>query len=118
ITTGIKAFHFEQRPRHNGDRLSFPSGHSSNAFAFAGVIQRNHGWWFGGPAFAGATFVGISRINDSAHYLHDVIFGATLGLSYAFGLDPSWSNRDHSKSIALAPLFTEGRYGAGLTIDF
>ena len=118
ITTGIKELHLEERPRKNGDMNSFPSGHASNAFAFAGTVYRNHGWILGGPAFAMAAFVGFSRMNDNAHYLHDVVFGATLGLSYALGLDSEWSSQDRSRSVAVVPLLGSGAYGAGAVIDF
>jgi membrane-associated phospholipid phosphatase len=118
LTTGIKGLHLEERPRKNGDMNSFPSGHASNVFAFAGVIYRNHGVSLGVPAFAMATFVAFSRINDNAHYLHDLVFGASLGLSYAFGLDTSWSSRDGARSVAFAPIVAGDRYGLGAVIDF
>lgn len=118
LTTGIKELHFEERPRKNGDMNSFPSGHASNVFAFAGVISRNHGLLLGVPALALASFVSFSRLNDNAHYLHDVIFGGTLGLSYAFGLDSEWRSSDHSKSVALVPLISYEVYGVGAVVDF
>lgn len=86
-TEGIKHLRFEERPR-GGDFKSFPSGHASNAFTFAGVIHRLHGVYWGAGAYSMATLVALSRVNDNAHYLHDVVFGATIGLGYAFGLDP------------------------------
>ncbi len=118
LTTVIKDLHFEERPRKNGDMNSFPSGHASNVFAFAGVVYRNHGWLLGAPAFAMAGFVGFSRLNDNAHYLHDVVMGGTIGLSYALGLDSEWSSRDHSRSVAVVPILSSGAYGAGAIIDF
>jgi membrane-associated phospholipid phosphatase len=118
VTTGIKDLHFEERPRKNGDMNSFPSGHASNAFAVAGVAYRNHGWIVGAPAFALASFVCFSRLNDNAHYLHDVVFGGTIGLSYALGLDTEWSSRDHSRSVAFVPMISGDAYGAGAIIDF
>lgn len=76
-----------QRRPNKGDRNSFPSGHTSTAFAFAGVIHQSHPQWKI-PAYALATLVGFSRINDNAHYLHDVTMGATLGIAYAYALKP------------------------------
>lgn len=118
LTTGIKEMHLEERPRHDGDLNSFPSGHASNAFAFAGVAYRNHGWAGGIPAFAMAGFVSFSRMNDNAHYLHDVLFGGTIGLSYALGLDTTWSSPDHSESVALVPLIQSDAVGMGTIIEF
>lgn len=77
---------FNQRRPSKGDRLSFPSGHTTTAFAFAGVIHREHPEWKI-EAYALASLVGLSRLNDNAHYLHDVAMGATIGLAYAFGLE-------------------------------
>lgn len=91
---GIKALELEERPRGGGDMKAFPSGHASNAFVMAGVITRNHGTAWGIGAFGVASFIGFSRMNDNAHYLHDVLFGATIGVSYAFGLDAEWGKKD------------------------
>jgi hypothetical protein len=62
---------FNERRPHKGDRNSFPSGHTTTAFAFSTVIALEHPSW-AIPAYAMSTFVGLSRMNDNAHYLHDV----------------------------------------------
>ncbi len=76
----------EPRPNDKNDRAAFPSGHTTTAFAFASVVGAQHGWGWGIPAYALATFVGYSRMNDNKHYLHDVVAGATLGIGYGLGL--------------------------------
>jgi hypothetical protein len=84
FTTGVLKRVINQRRPHKGDRLSFPSGHTSTAFAFAGVIHYEYkDPLYSSLAFTMASIVGLSRINDHAHYLHDVVFGASLGLAYA-----------------------------------
>lgn len=75
----------EPRPNDHNDRASFPSGHTTTAFAFASVIGMDHGWQWGVPAYAMALFVGFSRMNDNKHYIHDVTSGATIGLGYGLG---------------------------------
>lgn len=72
---------FNQRRPNKGDRNSFPSGHTTTVFAFAGFISKAHPEykWLG---YGMASFVGLSRINDNAHYLHDVTMGATIGMAY------------------------------------
>ena len=68
------------RERPNGqDEKSFPSGHASNAFALAAVVERHYGWKAGLPAYALASLVGVSRLQRNKHYLSDVLGGATLG---------------------------------------
>lgn len=76
----------EPRPNGSSDMASFPSGHATSAFAFASVVGAEHEWYWGVAAYSLAAFVGASRINDNMHRLHDVIGGATLGLSYGLGL--------------------------------
>jgi hypothetical protein len=68
------------RERPNGqDEKSFPSGHTSNAFALAAVAERHYGWKIGIPAYLAAGLIGASRIQQDKHYLSDVVAGATLG---------------------------------------
>ncbi len=76
----------EGRPYNSKIRTSFPSGHTTSAFAFAGIVAAEHGWWYGVPAMMLATYTGYTRIEDHQHYLHDVVAGATVGLSYALGI--------------------------------
>ena len=78
MTQGIKMA--TQRTRPDGTTLSFPSGHTSSAFASATVLQRHFGWKAGLPAYAVATYVATSRLEDKRHYLSDVAFGAVLGI--------------------------------------
>lgn len=76
-----------KEPRPNSDNVdSFPSGHTTSAFAFASVIGVEHEWYWGVAAYTMAGVVALSRINDNAHRLHDVAGGATLGLAYGLGL--------------------------------
>jgi len=78
LTAGIKFA--AQRTRPDGTRYSFPSGHTSVTFATATVLQRDLGPKWGIPAYAVATYVAASRIQDRRHFLSDVAFGATIGL--------------------------------------
>jgi membrane-associated phospholipid phosphatase len=68
------------------DFRSFPSGHTTDAFAFASVVSRetqiwnpSSRWWVGTLMYGGATLVGISRMYNNDHWASDVIGGAGLG---------------------------------------
>jgi membrane-associated phospholipid phosphatase len=69
-----------------GGYQSFPSGHTSAAFAAASVVtsesQRwwpTHTWLMGGAMYGGPTLVGLSRMYNNAHWASDVVLGAAIG---------------------------------------
>jgi hypothetical protein len=68
------------RTRPDGsDNRSFPSGHTSAAFALASVAEQHYGWKVGAAAYAAAAAMGASRLMEDKHYLSDVVAGATIG---------------------------------------
>jgi membrane-associated phospholipid phosphatase len=69
------------RTRPDGGNHSFPSGHTASAFAGAAFIQRRYGWRVGAPAFAVASYVGVSRVEAKRHHPSDVIAGAAIGIA-------------------------------------
>jgi membrane-associated phospholipid phosphatase len=72
--------HAANRTRPDGSsNLSFPSGHTSSAFAMATVAQHHFGLKVGVPSYVAAGLIGASRIQSNKHYLSDVVAGATLG---------------------------------------
>ena len=64
--------------------LSFPSGHTSSAFAGAMFIQNRYGYKFGIPSLLLASFVGFSRVDAKKHYWEDVVAGATISIVSAY----------------------------------
>lgn len=99
VTTIFKYTFGEPRP-DGSDHRSFPSGHSTTAFAFASVVQQIHGWRAGIPSYLLAGFVGFSRMNDGKHYLRDVIAGATIGMAYGIGVTELYENTKRDSSTA------------------
>lgn len=67
-----------QRP--NGGGQSFPSGHTSVAFAGAEFIRKEYGWWWGVPSYLAASYVGWSRVETKNHWTRDVLAGAAIGI--------------------------------------
>ena len=60
---------------------SFPSGHTTSAFAMASVVawQYQDTPWVPVTAYSLATLAGLSRIYDNRHWLSDVVAGAIFG---------------------------------------
>jgi membrane-associated phospholipid phosphatase len=106
FTTGLKVV--VDRTRPSGGSHAFPSGHTSAAFASAGVLQQHFGWKGAVPGYAAATFVALTRVRDRAHWVSDVTFGAAVGLASARAV-----TRGHqSRSWSITPVAVPG--GGGL----
>ena len=75
----------EKRPATT-ERDSFPSGHTSSAFAGAGFIHRRYGLRYALLPYLGALFTGYSRIHAHRHHTRDVIAGAAIGIAASYWL--------------------------------
>jgi len=74
------------RGLHSDEYRSFPSGHSTSAFAFAAAVSsETQRWWpntrwiIGPILYSGATLTGMSRIYNQQHWASDVMAGAAIG---------------------------------------
>jgi membrane-associated phospholipid phosphatase len=70
----------------NTDYQSFPSGHSTAAFAAAAAVSAETAEWWPQHRmivrilmYGGATLVGVSRMYDDKHWASDVVMGAAIG---------------------------------------
>ncbi|MRI33443.1 PAP2 family protein [Endozoicomonas sp. OPT23] len=93
-TYGLKKTIRKQRP-NNGNRDSFPSGHTSAAFQGASFIHFRYGWQYAVPAYLGAAFVGYSRVDAEKHYTVDVLAGAALGVLSSWYFTEPFDNGLH-----------------------
>jgi len=85
VDTNPSDFHFG-RGFSNGNLQSFPSGHTTAAFALASTVTSEsqrwwpHQTWIVAPVMYGAaTMVGLSRMYNNKHWASDVALGAAIG---------------------------------------
>jgi membrane-associated phospholipid phosphatase len=87
ITPLLKATVGRNRPQEtqslftrSEDGRSFPSGHTTQAFAIASVIASHYeSPWIQTAAYTLAGLVGWSRMEHNAHFASDVLAGALIG---------------------------------------
>jgi membrane-associated phospholipid phosphatase len=81
IVSSLKTWVDEERPE--GGSRSFPSGHTSVAFALAQFMHHEYGdksVWYSVGAYSCATAVGMLRVAGNAHWISDVVAGAGFGM--------------------------------------
>jgi hypothetical protein len=85
----------EKRPDSDA-RNSFPSGHTTQAFASATLFADEFGKgrpWLQVAAYACATTVGVFRVLNNRHWANDVVAGAGLGMLSAKASEVIFSKR-------------------------
>ncbi|MES2285043.1 MAG: phosphatase PAP2 family protein [Bacteroidota bacterium] len=109
ITTGLKYAVKRERPfvtypaidkAMNAGSPSFPSGHTSDAFATATSLSLAFPKWYViTPSFVWACSVGYSRMDLGVHYPSDVLAGAVIGAgtSYLCYKANKWLYERHRK---------------------
>lgn len=91
VATGLKYAVNRTRPfaeypndivkRDNAGPYSFPSGHTTAAFATATAVSLSYKkWYVTVPAYAYASLVGYSRMRLGMHYGTDVLGGMVIGI--------------------------------------
>lgn len=118
VTSALKYTIREPRPNAANEKNSFPSGHSTTAFAFSGYVAAEHGWGWGSAALLLSTFTAYSRINDNRHYLHDVMAGATIGWVYGWGISRHQRQNREKETPIVLPLLDSQTAGLALYKEF
>jgi len=108
VTYGLKYTVKERRP-NDEDNQSFPSAHASVSFTAAEYLRKRYGWEYGLPAYGVASFVAYSRVESKAHFAHDVIAGAAIGMASSFLLTTPY------KDVNLAADISPGYLGVKLS---
>jgi hypothetical protein len=115
--------HNTHRLRPSGrDRLSFPSGHSSTAFAAAEFMAQEYGElspWYGVYAYTFAAATAVLRVYNNDHWFSDIIAGAGFGIlstKAAYLIYPLFRNKlfhddkdkDNKKATIILPSYGNG----------
>lgn len=101
----------EKRP--NGGKHSFPSGHTAAAFAGAGFIHRRYGLNYGAAAYGLASLVGASRVDNKAHWVHDVVSGASIGVLFNYVFTSPFETK-----VSLSPWILHKQKGLAVNYSF
>lgn len=126
ITYGLKHATNETRPNEE-DNLSFPSGHTSNAFMMATVLFhefKNTKPVLAYSGFVFATATGALRVLNNEHWVSDVLVGAGIGimvtdLVYRFEPLKNWNPFKSDKiSTIISPSYKENTFGLYANIQF
>lgn len=115
----------------NTDRQSFPSGHTTAAFAAAAAVTSEaermwpHHFWLVAPVmFGGASLVGVSRMYHDKHWASDVALGAAIGtfsglkvVRYAHAHPNNRLDRAILR-LQVMPIDGTGRTAVGFSVPF
>ncbi|HEY7840351.1 MAG TPA: phosphatase PAP2 family protein [Gammaproteobacteria bacterium] len=108
VMQGLKEITDKRRP--DGDCCrSFPSGHTSRAFASAAFIHRRYGLRHAIIPYVAAGFTGVSRIHAERHFVEDVVAGAAIGIASAFLL------ASERQTVVATPFVEPGAYGLAVS---
>jgi membrane-associated phospholipid phosphatase len=120
MVSSLKTWSNSTRP--NGNPRSFPSGHTSVAFALAHFMHKEYSErsvWYSIGAYSCAATVGFMRVAKNAHWISDVVAGAGFGilstelvyLTHQY----KWDN-EHIKNFDIFPW--SNRKQSGLTMVY
>jgi len=128
ITPSIKLVAGRSRPRANAGaynfkpfsdpNASFPSGHTTEAFALASVVANHYDdIWVSCTAYTIAGLVGLARTYHDAHFASDVLAGAMIGT--LVGKSVVAHNADlRANKLTLLPEVSRGLIGIRIVGSF
>ena len=126
VVFSVKKFTGEVRP-NSSDALSFPSGHTANAFAAAEFLRQEYkdvSPWYGVAGYAVAATTGYLRMYNNKHWLGDVVAGAGFGImstKLAYWIYPTIKKKlfkDKDVNTVVMPTYQSGAFGVGMVHQF
>ena len=114
VSYGLKLAINKERPNGENNN-SFPSGHTSVAFASAAFVQKRYGWEYGIPAYLLAGYVGYTRINADKHDGVDVLVGVAIGVGMSYFFTKPYEEK---KKLSVSSGFFENTPTIGFTYKF
>ena len=122
-TYTVKYLSRETRP-NGADNLSFPSGHTAQAFLAASIVHtefRDKSQWYGVGAYTIATSVAALRMINDKHWQSDVVAGAGFGILSAHLAYLShrnrWGRKSIGRDIGMVPAYF-GNGASGMSISW
>ena len=120
----IKRWTHQLRP-DSSDYQSFPSGHTTTAFASAEFLRIEYGQvspWIAVGGYAAATATAVLRLYNNKHWFGNVIAGAGFGIistdiGYLLNDKIFWRKKPDA-SLSIFPVYQNGSYGIGLVKIF
>lgn len=109
------------------DEHSFPSGHSSTAFASAEFLRQEYrdvSPWYGYAGYTVAAATGVLRLRNNKHWFGDVVAGAGFGIlstKAAYLLYPEVKKLfkgKHTSSYTILPAYQQNRIGLNFNATF
>lgn len=114
---GIANFHWFSKG-YNSSNSSFPSGHTTHAFALASVFANHYDkTWVTCTSYTIAGLVGVARSYHDAHFASDILAGALIGT--LVGKSVVAHNRPmRSGQVVLLPEIMPGLVGVRMVRKF
>lgn len=126
IVSNVKKLTNVIRP-DSSNYLSFPSGHTAQAFISAEFLRREYqdvSPWYGVAGYAVAIGTGFLRMYNNKHWLNDVMAGAGVGIlstRISYWLYPKLKKTFVGKwkgNTILAPTYQNQSFGVGMVHKF
>lgn len=127
VTPALKFVAGRSRPIQNAgvyhfspfsNNASFPSGHTTQAFAVASVISAHYEQtWVKCTSYSVAGLVGLARSYHQAHFASDVVAGALIGTLVGQSV-VDYNQQRRAGKVALVPDMTPGQLGLRLAGNF